>query len=338
LSETNQDSALEAALKLCFGLFKWAFFLCLLAFFLSGVHVVPEGKVAQVQRLGRWLNELEPPGLHFAWPSFIDNIVMFDLQQQTELELNDFSPLSDDQQASTDRALLTAAGQLIHSAWTITYRLHKPKLILKTFGVHNREHIQSTLSSLLKACLIRQAASVSIEQLLMQQGFAQRVQGELQYRLAKLQCGIVLENLNLDSISVPARTKAIFEQVSNNILNQDNRRQQAISEAQQKKQKSWTARKEILGEVKTQAQTVRSRWQADADNLKKILDKFSPSTLDTWLELQQQSAISEALDLNQDQTFLIQPGGELRLQLSRDPNIERLRREERDKNKKEMPR
>jgi regulator of protease activity HflC (stomatin/prohibitin superfamily) len=179
---------------------------------------------------------------------------------------------------------------------------------------------------------------VSIEQLLMQQGFAQRVQAELQYRLAKLQCGIVLENLNLDSISVPARTKAIFEQVSNNILNQDNRRQQAISEAQQKKQKSWTARKEILGEVKTQAQTIRSRWQADADNLKKILDKFSPSTLDTWLELQQQSAISEALDLNQDQTFLIQPGGELRLQLSRDPNIERLRREERDKNKKEMPR
>ena len=95
-------SQLEDALKWCFRLFKGAFILCVISFFLSGIHTIPQGKMGGVQRLGTWLPELEEPGLHFGFPSLVDRVIIFEPQKRKELNILDFSPAIQQRGGSSD--------------------------------------------------------------------------------------------------------------------------------------------------------------------------------------------------------------------------------------------
>jgi regulator of protease activity HflC (stomatin/prohibitin superfamily) len=323
-----ERSHLEEALKLCFRLFQWAFAICIFAFLFSGVHTVPQGQVAKIQRFGKWLPDIEQPGLHFAWPSFMDRVVLFDLQQLQKCELLDFAPASASLVGRTDRALLTAEGQLIHSSWTVYYRLDDPTSYFDNFGHGNTASVRDHVASLLKASVIAQTASVGIDELLQQSSLSKTVHQDLQQRLDQMSSGMVVASCSLDAVSVPSSTQQSFETVQNELLSQDQRRQRATNQARQKQQQLLAAKNVAIGNAKTEAQRRQSRWQAEAENLKGLLHQVSPSTLNTWFQLKRETIISQALTQNKDQTFWVQQGGELRLQLSKDPHIDRLRREQ----------
>ena len=318
---------LEDALRLCFRLFCWAFYFCLMAFALSGVHTVPQGKVAQIQRWGTWLTHVEQPGLHFAFPSFIDRVIVFDIQKRQKIACTAFQPPLLSNNNGSDKALLTADGQLMHSRWTLTYRLEDPQKTFSSFGSVEIADIDRLLESFLKANVIRVSASRSIDNLLSQQDlYRKAVNEQLKNQLDLLGSGLSIESLNLESPDVPSATREAFESVQKAKLNKDQRRQQAINLARQKEQELLAHQSQILGKAYSEAQSIRSSLSAEALNLKALLSQLDPLMQQTWLKCRRQEALQLALQQNVDQTYWIQPGGELRLNLGKDPKIDQLRR------------
>ena len=318
---------LEDALKLCFRLFSWAFYLCLLAFAFSGVHTVPQGKIAQIQRMGQWVDAIEQPGLHFAFPSFIDKVIYFDIQKRHKLECSAFQPPLANNNNGSDRALLTSDGQLMHSRWILIYRLENARNTYNNFGSVEPADIDRLLESFLRANVIRVSASRNIDALLSQQDqYRKAVHDELKNQLALMGSGLAIESLSLEAPDVPSATRMAFETVQRAKLNKDQRRQQALNIARQKDQELLAQQSQKLGKATSDAQSIRSSLNAEAMNLKALLEKLDPLMQKTWMDVRRQDALRLALEHNVDQTYWLQPGGEMRLQLGKDPKIDQLRR------------
>jgi regulator of protease activity HflC (stomatin/prohibitin superfamily) len=334
LQHSNGWQHLEDALKLCFRLFCWAFYLCLCAFVFSGVHTVPQGKVAQIQRWGRWVEQIEQPGLHFAFPSFIDQVIIFDIQQRRKLECQAFQPPMANANNGSDRALLTSDGQLLHSHWTLIYRLENAAKTYSRFGSVEPADIDRLLESLLKATVIRTSASRNIDDLLTQQdSYRKAVNDTLKLHLHLLDSGLAIETLSLDALDVPSSTRDAFIAVQQAKLNKDQRRQQALNLARQKEQELLAQQSQTLGKALSSSEILRSSLKADAQNVKALVDQLDPKMQQTWLQLRRQEVMQLALKHNVDQSYWLQPGGELRLQMGKDPKIDQLRRVQADKKK-----
>ena len=182
MSETKANSEqlglsqLGEALKLCFKLFRYLFFVCLVGFLLSGIHTVPQGKVAYIQRWGNWLENMETPGIHFALPPFIDKVVIFDLQEQRSLELTQFDAPDAGKNTMSDRALLTGDGQIVHTKWVLTYRIKEPKAVWNLLGQDYEEKLNPYLGKILSSLIISQCSNLNIDGLLSQH---QKLQGNV---------------------------------------------------------------------------------------------------------------------------------------------------------------
>lgn len=292
---------------------------------------MPQGKVASIQRLGRWLPELEGPGLHFAYPSFVDRVFTFEPLRRKELLLKSFAQ-PEMSSGTTDTALITGDGQLIHSEWSMVYRVESPLKMLKSFGTPDdpeelAQRIEKQLQQLFIGAIISQTGNRSIDNILSQQHhYRSAVDTSCREKLAKVDNGIVIEELKLNSVSVPSNTQEAFQQVQRQMLLKDQMRQEAINFAEQQKSLLQANTSQRLGQAKVQAQQIKSHMQAEANSLKALVAQSSEGQ-QAWLDFKWQRTLQEGLSQNTEQTYVLQPGGELRLELAKDPKVEKLRRE-----------
>jgi hypothetical protein len=54
-----------------------------------------------------------------------------------------------------------------------------------------------------------------------------------------------------------------------------------------------------------------------------LINKYDKETRQAYLEQRLQTALLNAMEKNVEQTFILQPGGERRIQLSSDPQLRR---------------
>jgi regulator of protease activity HflC (stomatin/prohibitin superfamily) len=326
-------SQLEDALKWCFRLFKGAFILCVISFFLSGIHTIPQGKMGGVQRLGTWLPELEEPGLHFGFPSLVDRIIIFEPQKRKELKILDFSPAIQQRGGSSDQVLITGDGQLLHSQWSIVYRVSEPLQMLKAFGIpesHEMLHqrIEATLRQLFLGAVISQTGTRSIDELLSEQRlYRSSVLESLNQKISQAQNGLSIEELSLDQVGVPASTQEAFQGVQRQMLMKDQKRQEALNDSRQQLQQLEAQKSASLGQAKAQAERIKSTLRAEAKNIQFLVEKSDDKLRQAWLDIKLENVLHKGLLSNSEQTFWIEPGGELRLNLNKDPQVEQLRRE-----------
>lgn len=315
---------LGEALKLCFKLFRWLFFICLIGFLLSGIHTVPQGKVAYIQRFGNWMAEPETPGIHFAFPPFIDKVVIFDLQEQRSLELTQFDAPDAGKNTMSDRALLTGDGQIVHTKWVLTYRIKDPQAIWNLLGSNYDKECNAFLEKILSSLVISQCSKLNIDGLLVQhQKLQSHVTDQLQAALQNLDTGLEIIDLNLIGPRVPPSTVEAFENVQRQLLYNENIRGQAELFANQLYQKIDVAQSQSLGQAKAQAQAIVQQLKGEALAIRTLVNKYDQKTRQAYLEQRLQTALQNAMAKNVEQTFILQPGGERRIQLSSDPELRR---------------
>lgn len=318
---------LQDSLRLCFRLFRWLFLLCVIGFALSGLHTVPQGKVARVMRLGEWTGELQQPGVHLAFPSFIDRVVMFDLQRQRKLEVKAFSPPDFTVRGTTDLALLTAGAQMIHSVWTLTYDVETPSKVYEAFGSSEDEVIAPMIQQWVQSSIVRVTARFDIDRLLLsQQAYRQAVLEDLERKTAPMDLGLDWVELTLDQLAVPESTRMAFEAVQQAVLNRDKALQDARNQALTLQRQLIGERSATLGQARSRAQEIQAGLKAEAKNLEALVTRYSPELRRTYLDLKREQVITRGLDGNGDQTFWVMPEGELRLKMSLDPTLDELRK------------
>ena len=325
---TNQEhlglSQLGDALKLCFKLFRWLFFVCLIGFLLSGVHTVPQGKIAYIQRWGSWLAKPENPGIHLAYPPFVDQVITFDLKEQRTLELDQFDVVDAGNGSLSDRALLTGDGQIIHTKWFLTYILKDPTAIWNLLGANYEERLDDFLKKLLSSIIISQCSNTSIDELLSQhQKLQLNVSDQFDAQLQRLQAGLEVNDLNLIGPKVPPSTSEAFENVQRQILYNENIRGQAEVFANRLYRNIEVAYSQIIGQAKAKAKAITQQLKGEALAISTLVDKYDSKTRQAYLEQRLQTALQNAMANNKEQTFILQPGGERRVQLGPDPELKR---------------
>jgi membrane protease subunit HflK len=349
--QQNQSSTdlgwkqLEDALSLCFKLFKIGFAVAALGFLFSGVHTVPQGKIGLIQRLGHWQKHIEEPGLHIAYPPFIDRVLILEPQKREILNIDHFHPELETRTAATNAtALLTGDGQLLHSRWSLTYRVSDPIASFKYFGVpvdniNLYELITPQLEQLTLGAIIRQTGKYSIDDILKNQNSYRRaVTADLRQQLMTQSfgapIGVSIEEFNLQNLNVPSSTKDAFQNVQRQLLYKDQTRQQAIIKRKNIQQKVIAHTSQTLGQAHALAERIKSDLKAEANQVISLQQQDANYLKSTWLPFQLQNLISRAMENNNMQTFWVEPGAELRLELGKDPRIDQLRRENERESKK----
>lgn len=328
---------LEAALRLCFGGFRIVFWICFAVFLLSGIHSVPQGHVGHVQRFGAWIEKEEGPGVHFAFPPFIDRVYIDNVQRLRSLTLTRFKAPDNGLNDSGGEAILTAGGQLLHHQWTLNYRLADPIDARRCFPGLEQVHIDEVLSDWMSSIILIESSKRTIDQLLQNQtAYALSVREQFEERLRSSKSGLIVEELGMHDLAVPELTRDAFEEVQMQLLGRDRQREEAKNEARKLEQRARSMVSSTLGKARSDAETTIADLNADARNLKALTREHDETSRMTFLELKGLSMLRSALESNRDQTYLTLPGGELRLKISKDPNVEQLQIEMREEAKKEQ--
>jgi len=368
------SQALNEALRVSFRLLKLAMILVAGLFLGSGIFTVKSYEQAFKLRFGRLVTyrdktgaeraKLEP-GLHFAWPFLIDEVVRFPVKKALTQEIDDFwyeqRPRKAWQALPAGIApgrggfALTGDANILHSRWSVRYRIADPVRAFERLTDPDPAALaagrptgvmRDLMSVLLRNAVIRSIAGFSVDDAYTygRDSLVRAVESSLKAQLKKLDVGIELDDVLLSEIVPPLQVKAAFEEVQN--AEQDNRK--LILDAQGEHDRTINQAKAVasrmVAEAKAYKENIKAQTEADAEYLKKLLEKYkdSPEALDHFLRLRLVEVIHEILSAADDYRLLSTkpPKGrrEVRILLRRHPKalIERRRREalERSKEKR----
>lgn len=178
LNEAPLDAAsqsLSDALRSSFRVLKLIMVVVVVLFLFSGVFIVDQRQVAVVTRFGKQASEPRGPGLYFALPYPIDEVIRVSTAPKT-IEVNDFwLKLRDDEKGkpldqlaarstgldpATDGSLLTADRAIMHAAFKVQYKVPVANAADYVRNVSNDELLVATV---IKEAAIAEAAATPAE-------------------------------------------------------------------------------------------------------------------------------------------------------------------------------
>ena len=241
LTEDLGSQALAEALRSSFLILKFIMALVAALVVFSGVFTVESNEVAVVLRFGRPVGvgsqQLLKPGLHWAFPFPIDEIVRVPVGQSHSVSstigwyattpaleaTGKEPPLRNALLPGVDGYTLTADGNIIHARATLKYRIAEPLRHSFHFG-----GVSNLLQNALNNSLLHAAAQFTADTAIYRDkiAFKEAVLDRLNETIAQQQLGIVLDPFDVQVIP-PLDVKAAFEAV----LAAEQERSQKINEA-----------------------------------------------------------------------------------------------------------
>ena len=347
------SQALAAALRSSFGIVKVVMVLLVGVFLVSGFFTVGPQERAIILRRGKPIGEGENallgPGLHFALPYPIDEVVkvpITELQRVTstvgwffitpeqEVAGNE-PPGMPALNPAVDGYVVTADKNIIHARATLTYRIEDPvRFVFGYTGDKDDPFSGATASNLvlnaLNSALIQSAAQFKVDDILTrdQWGFKDAVKRRTTDLLALHQIGVAVEQLEVTPLP-PLFLKMDFARVTDAVQ----RRDKVINEAR-------TVENQTLSKAGADAAALINRAETDStwlvQNLKgeaALFNDLLPSyRANPKLFTQQRltETMGRVMGGVQDKIYLsASPDGrtrELRLLLNREP--QKLNREQ----------
>ena len=233
--------ALNDALRSSFSILKFVMFLVTVIVLCSGIFTVEPNELAVVLRFGKPVgvgpDQLLKPGLHWAFPSPIDEIVRIPVGQshivsssigwyQTTAELDALGqePLAHGSLTpGVDGYTLTADGNIIHARATLKYRIADPVRYL----FHFRDPT-NLLQNVLNNALLDASAQFNADAAIYRDktGFKDAVLARLDAVIVEQQLGIELDPFDVQVVA-PLDVRPAFEAV----LAAEQERSQKINEA-----------------------------------------------------------------------------------------------------------
>jgi modulator of FtsH protease HflK len=329
------SQALEEALRSSFVIVKIIMAILLVVFIFSGVRTVGPQERAVILRFGKPLGmgteQLLGPGLHWAFPFPIDEVVPIQVGQIQSVvstvgwyattpaleAAGTEPPAGASLNPAMDGYLLTADGNIIHARATLRYRITDPLAYSFNFlGASN------TVQSVLNNALFYAAAHSTVDGALLNNvGFKEKVLARVNEQIIALKLGSTLEPADVRVIA-PRYLKADFEAV----LAAEQDRSRAVLAAQGYAETSVLGAQAEANSLVNTAQAERSRLvqsvQAEANSFASQLPQYQINP-----QLFRQRRLTEVwqriLAAAPDKFFLPERAdgnpSELRLLLSREP-------------------
>lgn len=214
--------ALIQALNLSFNILKVIMALLILFFLTSGIFTVKQDEVGVVLRFGRIRGTLADrilqPGLHWAFPPPIDEVITIPMGKIQSVAIKDFwyrKPRGEEElfpqlDPLIDGYCLTGDVNIINSYWTVRYKISDPIAYL----TYTQEH-QKLVEAVVKDSILKITGRYRVDAALRMEveSLRKEVEWEAQNRLEKLGCGLRIERIDLERISPPLQVKKYFDDV-----------------------------------------------------------------------------------------------------------------------------
>ena len=355
-NEFDRSGCYDAGLKSLAKSLRVAFLLLLigiiatLIYFVSGAgyfSVEPQQAVI-VTRFGKIVGTYTTGG-HWFLPYPVNQFIRIQTSQQL-LEI-DFAaaPAQGGDAAPSfepgrDQYVITGDANIVHSAWTITYRVDDPEnyylnLLTPEFPVVNGKVMPDDefvdldgmtgtrgpvtfLRNLFRRSVITVTAEAKVDDILYegQVNYSENVRREFVRLVNQSNCGIVIESVALNRIYPPASTKTAFEEVTSaaNTSSSELSNAKAYKVEQENEAKAVAAA--LKGNAAAYKESVENQLKAQSEYFNKIYAQHRqyPGTLTMALytEMLQQAAEN----MSSGDKFMLAPGSKsLWLKLNPEP-------------------
>lgn len=239
--------ALRRALKMSFAILKVIIVVLLILFAASGIFQVQQDEEAILLQFGKIKGPVLKPGIKFAWPEPINEIIRIPVQRELSIPIDSFwyfetpeekirqvkgpvtgplDPLLDGYCLTRNDSLEGMSGMdynIVHSAWTITYKINLPTLFFENVYIRDRkpgedllEAAADTLNPLIKSlaanAIVRTMVQYSIDEAVKSTSkIADEVEMILQDKIDQVGCGIKISDVRADRIVWPRQVDEAFQ-------------------------------------------------------------------------------------------------------------------------------
>ena len=317
--------ALSDALRSSFVIVKILMVALVILFFFSGIFTVPSQERAIILRFGKPVGageeQLLGPGLHWSFPSPIDEVVRIPIGEiqtvrstagwyQTTPEeeaAGNEQPRSSTLNPAVDGYTLTSEGNIIHVRADVRYRISEPLNYALNF-VNAPDVLQDAVdNSLFYASSMFTAARATRED---QLGFRDAVLQRVRDLVHQHRLGVSVEDVQV-RIVPPLQVKAAFEQVSTAEIERRKARDDAQAYANRVMSTAVGEAAAVVNQGKTEANRMAQQVAAEAQYFQDQLPNFKANPKLFRARLQGE-AMSRILTNVQERVFALptSPDGE----------------------------
>jgi membrane protease subunit HflK len=214
--------------------FKWAALAAVALIALSGVYRVEGNEAAVVLRFGRLVGEtyerqVKKPGLHFALPFMIDEVIKIPVQTVHERTVTThYGQGSISANIESNGYLLTGDNNVVLIRVKVKYKIDNPA----RYALYSRD-AEGVIDGVVSGELTRSVTRTDIDSVLTsgKAELSSEIMKRAQAILDALDTGIAITNIELTEVMPPAETKSYFEEVINASVDKETGIQQAKEQA-----------------------------------------------------------------------------------------------------------
>jgi membrane protease subunit HflK len=273
-------TALGRALRISFKLLVLAMIASLFFFLYRSLFVVESKEVGLLFRFGRVVTHDGQAALgegpHFAWPYPVDEPVRVPTIPQT-VTVDDLWYGKNDAAKTLlvpgkDGYILTGDHNILHSKWTLRYRITDP--LSYTLQFSDDTVRQKTIKALLRNAIAGVSASVPVDILYSdRESYRQEVRTAFVRNLTAINAGIEVEQLAFEW-AAPRNLKDAFEQVTNAQEQSNNEISKAKGETETLLANSKLKAGEDIARAETEKSATISNAKADAAVFEELHDQY----------------------------------------------------------------
>lgn len=194
----------------------------------SGFYQVATNQMGVVMRFGAF-NRTETPGLHYHLPSPIEEVLLPVVTAQNEIPIG-FRRTSrrgsDIRNISEESMMLTQDENVINVEFTVFWRVNDVAKYL--FEIRDPEQtIKMAAESVMREVIGQNKLQFALTDGRSQ--IADETRARLQTLMDEYQAGVIVSQINLQTVSVPDEVKAAFQDVVNARLDQERMQNQAAA-------------------------------------------------------------------------------------------------------------
>ena len=369
INETAFDRSgrYEAGLKSLVKCLRWAFALLLvgiigtLVYFVSwgGYFSVEPQQAVLVLRFGKIIQTFTTGG-HWFLPYPVNKFVRIQTNQQL-LNVDFVAPTLTENEAPNaltpgkDSYLITGDANIVHTSWTVSYRVSNPAKYYTTLGTPVDPVVNGRISgdpefkdadgfigtrgpvtflrNTFQQAVIEATAEFKVDDLLAagQGRYAELVQRLFTRLLTAADCGITVDTVTLNRVYPPAFTKAAFDQVTAASTTQSTLRNEAETYRVNTENETLAKQAEIIAAADTYRKQTVAVIKAETTYFESIYKEYLANS-DTVLMALYTSTLTEAFQSPVEDKFILGTDGKgtrkVWFQLNRENKVKAPKAEE----------
>ena len=354
-NEFDRSGRYDAGLKSLAKSLRVAFLLLLigiiatLIYFVSGAgyfSVEPQQAVI-VSRFGKIVGVYTTGG-HWFLPFPVNQFIRVQTSQQL-LEVEFAAAANPNGAAGSlepgkDQYIMTGDANVVHSSWTIAYRVENPekyycKLLTPQFPVENGKVMPDEefkdadgmtgtrgpvtfLRNLFRQAVITVTAGEVVNDILYagQSEYSAAVANEFRRLVNEGNCGIAIDNVALNRIYPPAKTKEAFDEVTAAANRSSAMRSEALAYQKTQENEALAQKRAIIAEAEKYQNRVKKQLEARSIYFKQIMDNQNSGTLTMALYTEMLQEVALSVQGGESDKFVLGPqGGTMWMKLNREP-------------------